>query len=148
MLERQHNGVITLEAYSEMIERCQSELPDEACGILASSGRTISDTGIPIIDTVYPIRNAHDNPHTSFAFDPVQWTAAYFVMQKNRQTLAGLYHSHPNSEAVPSERDRDGFLPASELTYWIVSLKNRQSPHVQPYIRKNGAFAPIPSVLA
>lgn len=155
MEDTQLKGIITKSAYDRLIQICIDEMPLEACGIVASSfanSTSSSDpTGtagrLPVIDTIIPIKNMHANPSYAFAFDPAEWTAAYFEMQTNRQSLVGLFHSHPRTDAIPSSSDTDGFLPASELSYWIVSLRNIDAPHVQPYGRTQGEFVPLQLVI-
>lgn len=152
MLESQQTrGCITKSAYERLIQICADAQPLEACGIMASSQSLHSiatDQNEAIIDIVIPITNNHNDPMHSFSFDPTEWTAAYYDMQKNRQTLVGLFHSHPRTKAIPSSSDTDGFLPASELSYWIVSLENMKSPDVKPYRRSEGSFIPLQLVLA
>ncbi|MGM0881173.1 MAG: M67 family metallopeptidase [Bacillota bacterium] len=156
MENTQLKGIITKSAYDRLLQICIDEMPLEACGIVAGSfaySAASSDpngaTGrLPVIDTIIPIKNTHANPTYAFAFDPAEWTAAYFEMQTNRQSLVGLFHSHPRTDAIPSSSDTEGFLPASELSYWIVSLRNIDAPHVQPYRRSQGAFEPLRLVLA
>lgn len=156
MEDTQLKGIITKTAYDRLIQICIDEKPLEACGIvassLASSTASSDPTGaagrILVVDTIIPIKNTHINPTYSFSFDPAEWTAAYFQMQTNRQSLVGLFHSHPRTDAIPSSSDTEGFLPASELSYWIVSLRNRDAPRVQPYRRTQGEFVPLELVLA
>ncbi|MDQ6423301.1 M67 family metallopeptidase [Paenibacillus sp. LHD-117] len=135
-------GRITKETYDRLIRTCEQALPDEACGVLAQGPESEA------IDIVIPIRNVHPSPSVSFSFDPEEWTAAYFNMQKNRQSLVGFFHSHPHTAATPSYRDSRGFLHESGLTYWIVSLTPGASPDVKPYRPVQGSFVPIPLVLA
>ncbi len=154
MMEQQPmKGFITQSAYNQLIQICKDAKPIEACGIVASSGSDLeqgsADNGKRyVIDTIIPITNTHIDPTHSFSFDPAEWTSVYYDMQKNRQKLVGLFHSHPRTEAVPSSSDAEGFLPASELSYWIVSLQNSENPHVQPFNRSHGQFIPMELVLA
>jgi len=148
---QQKRGCITKSAFDRLIQICADAKPLEACGIMASSQALPSITADQnkfIIDIVIPITNIHNDPMHSFSFDPTEWTAAYYNMQKNRQTLVGLFHSHPRTKAVPSSSDTDGFLPASELSYWIVSLEDNKAPDVKPYRRSEGSFIPLQLVLA
>ncbi|WP_051250755.1 M67 family metallopeptidase [Paenibacillus harenae] len=150
MTEKETNGMITKEAYELLIRICSEANPQEACGILASCQTPDSSDAVHplVIDTVIPIRNAHTSPGNAFSFDPAEWTRAYYDMQKNRQSLVGLFHSHPRTKALPSTSDADGFMPASSLSYWIVSLQDEENPQVQPYVREHGAFIPLVLVLA
>lgn len=131
---------ITRSAYTKLLQICGEAWPQEACGVIACTRA--------VIDTVIPIKNSHPEPSKAFSFDPAEWTAAYFGMQTSRQSLVGLFHSHPSSEAVPSRLDYDGLWPASSLSYWIVSLKNPDSPYVQAYRPIRGGFEPLKLMLA
>lgn len=148
-------AIITKQAYNMLIQLSLAEMPYEACGILISSHSHPSDpnggigtSGSLIIDIVIPVRNTHINPTQSFSFDPAEWTRIYFEIQKNRQSLVGLFHSHPKTDAIPSTSDLAGFLPASNLSYWIISLKNPSNPDVQPYFREGNIFVPLQLVFA
>ncbi|WP_082360662.1 Mov34/MPN/PAD-1 family protein [Bacillus sp. FJAT-28004] len=150
MKSQQPSGCITKSAYEQLIRICADAKPLEACGIMASSHSSDSisaDRKDVVIDIVIPIKNIHDDPMHSFSFDPAEWTNAYYAMQKNRQTLVGLFHSHPRTKAIPSSSDSNGFLPASELSYWIVSLLNNEAPDVKPYRRSEGSFIPLQLML-
>jgi len=133
---------ITAAAYQELLAICERIYPYEACGLLACSD------GGDTIDIVLPIQNVHEHPEDSFAFHPAEWTNAFFGMQKNRQQLAGFFHSHPHSHAQPSARDYAGFPPAQGMSCWIVSLQERDRPVIEPYRMQDGRFEPIPLVLA
>lgn len=154
MFAQEPKGYMTKAVYDQLIQICREAAPSEACGIAASSfaypdrSETNGIIHFPIIDTIIPITNTHINPSHAFSFDPIEWTAAYFEMQKNRQSLVGLFHSHPTTPAIPSSSDTEGFLPASELSYWIVSLEDAEAPQVMPYRRVQGAFVPMQLVLA
>ncbi|MGO4544461.1 Mov34/MPN/PAD-1 family protein [Paenibacillus sp. 2TAB23] len=139
---------ITQLAYENLVSICLDAKPREACGILASSIAEGAAGDKVIVDTVIPITNIHIDPTHSFTFDPSEWTAAYYSMQKNRQSLVGLFHSHPRTDPIPSSSDSEGFLPASELSYWIVSLRNSEKPEIKPYRRIDGQFIPLELVLA
>jgi proteasome lid subunit RPN8/RPN11 len=155
MTAQQSKGFITKSAYEQLIRICLDAKPLEACGIVVSSQSDSSpsvdrsdEASIQIIDTIIPIKNIHIDPTRSFSFDPAEWTAAFYDMQKNRQKLVGLFHSHPRTEAIPSSSDSEGFLPASELSYWIVSLQNSAAPQVKPYRLSQGTFIPLQLVFA
>lgn len=154
MEQQQTKGLITHSAYEQLITICMKAKPLEACGIVVSSHLNLASPKLlfeaadyPVVDTIIPITNTHINPTYSFSFHPAEWTAAYYDMQKNRQTLVGLFHSHPRTPAIPSSSDSEGFLPASELLYWIISLQNSEAPHVQPYRRSQGTFIPLQLML-
>lgn len=127
--------------YDQLIDACKLALPEEACGVLARSEHSAH------IDRFIPVTNSHEDRLQSFAFHPASWAEVFFAMQKNRQQLAGFYHSHPCSDPVPSARDLEGIIHDSALTYWIISFK-QTTPVIQPYSSVNGRFEPLLLVLA
>ncbi|MHA6483673.1 M67 family metallopeptidase [Paenibacillus sp. strain BS8-2] len=134
--------VITPHTFHTMMTSCRLQLPHEACGLIVRGEHSDS------ADIVIPIRNIHPAPQHAFAFDPEEWTKAYFSIQKNRQLLVGYYHSHPRSAAAPSTRDHEGWLPQSGLIYCIVSLADTRYPEVMTYTFVQDQFVPIPLMLA
>lgn len=139
--------MITSEAYEQLLSLCRYAMPNEACGILIAE--VDHDEVACTVTAAVAITNRHPHPQYAFSFDPVEWTAAYFDMQKNRQKIVGFFHSHPSTEAIPSTHDDNGFWSADgEVSYWIISMMNRAHPVVQPYKRTGRTFTPISLVLA
>lgn len=114
---------------SQMIVHAQSEKPNECCGLLAGSSDLITE--------IYPISNLpSDDPRIADFHIPEDRTVRYlmdpkeqFLAQRKMRELGllfmGIYHSHPHSEAYPSQTDvRLAFYP--DVFYFIVSLQNRE----------------------
>lgn len=75
----------------------------EICGLIgARAGRAVSH---------YPIRNGAADPRQRYAMDPAAQIAAFKLMRAREETLAAIYHSHPDGAPIPSPRD------AREWTY-------------------------------
>lgn len=105
---------------------CRSELPREGCGVLLGSGQTHSAT--PAVITAWaPIANRAENPHTSFRFDEAEWIAALYAAERDSLNVIGLFHSHPQTKAYPSEDDIAG-VAWGRMSYWIVSFAPPYTP--------------------
>ncbi len=74
----------------------ESCLPEEACGVVAA--------GADGFLRYFPTQNATGRSDR-FRFDPVRWTELFFSLQRRRFDLCALFHSHPQSAAVPSNVD-------------------------------------------
>jgi proteasome lid subunit RPN8/RPN11 len=75
----------------------------EICGLIgARAGRAVSH---------YPIRNGAADARRRYAMDPAAQIAAFKLMRARGETLAAIYHSHPDGAPIPSPRD------AREWTY-------------------------------
>jgi proteasome lid subunit RPN8/RPN11 len=112
-----------------MIQQAQAELPNECCGLLAG---LIEETGAGFVSRVihrYPLVNEAASPvefHCENSFP------AHKDMRKQGTDLLAIYHSHPTSDPVPSNKDL-------ERNYWpdalhvIISLKS-SIPHMRAWL--------------
>ena len=108
--------------YEKMVAHAESELPDEACGLIA--GRIDGDD--KIIEKVYLLTNIdHSNEH--FSLDPKEQLAAVKDMRANGLKPLGNWHSHPESPSRPSEEDKR-LAYDSSASYLILSLMDRENP--------------------
>lgn len=148
--------------FQEMIEHCQKECPKEACGILAGSrGRSksfspvrssgaiygticrMNPTATPVDDEpegsipkivtkVYKMVNTSENPETCYFMEPTEQLKVFKEMRHLRIEMLGIYHSHSQTPAYPSQRDCEmAFYP--EASYVIISLKDFNKPEVRAF---------------
>jgi|GEM_PF-1029831 len=124
---------IEARAAGSMLRHCAAAHPLEACGVLAGLDTRAGTP--PVIIAAYPVGNAAGRPDRSFAFEPESWIRACYDMHRNRQVLAGFYHSHPRGSRGPSISDLAGLPPLIGGTYWIVSSDpdGTEAPRLQAY---------------
>ena len=107
----------------EMCAHARAVAPQECCGLM--SGKTPSR-----ITTLYPLRNVAANPLVTYEAAAEELFAAQRQIRERREELVGIYHSHPRSEPVPSERDvKLAFYPS--VTYFIIGLRGNNSNEPQ-----------------
>ncbi len=106
----------------------------EICGLLAGQGE--------LCTAVYPVKNISPTPHCSFYMDPRSQITAMAAMRASAETMLGIYHSHPNTEPLPSARDTAG-MAYSGVAYVIISLCNREQPEVAAFIFERDGFKPM-----
>jgi [CysO sulfur-carrier protein]-S-L-cysteine hydrolase len=106
-----------------MIAHARSEIPNECCGILAGSkGKVIK---------LYRTTNADHSP-LRYTVDGRELIAIYQEIEEKGWELLGIYHSHVNAEAYPSEIDiRSAYLP--QALYFIISLANMERPVMRAF---------------
>ena len=107
----------------QMVEHAVASLPNEACGLLAGrNGR---------VERFYPMRNA-DQSRTTYRLDPKDQFQVFSEIEDKGWELAGIFHSHTNTEAYPSETDRQqAFYP--DAHYVLLSLADRSNPSLRAY---------------
>lgn len=100
----------------KMIEHARLEYPLECCGFLSGCRQ--------LADTITPATNEKKSRH-EFFIPPRELFGFFRELRRSSKDLIGIYHSHPQSEAMPSPRDISDFH-YPEAGYWIISLKNRE----------------------
>lgn len=103
--------VLTREQIDALVGHAKSEMPNEACAILFGTGETVSD--------VFLARNADESP-AEFTIPDEQLIEAYGMAESAGVDVIGIFHSHPDSEAVPSETDRR-FMQVNPVAWVIYS---------------------------
>ena len=97
---------------SRIVDHCLSELPNEACGLLAMSGDVVVE--------VYPTTNEDRSPYR-YTVPPGELYDALVDAEKRGWRLGGVFHSHPRGAAEPSTTDIERAVEPGWL-YLIVGL--------------------------
>ena len=71
------------------------------------------------VKEVFLTRNAHTDSETSFIITPEELLQGYQLAEKKQLELVGVFHSHPNSTASPSNLDKK-FMKANGDIPWII----------------------------
>lgn len=112
--------MITLEpkARKLLLEDAVNAFPDECCGFLLG---TSDEDDRRIVTEIIVVNNAKEgDKRRRFAIAPLDYLKAEAYAEKKQLQLLGIYHSHPNHPAVPSEHDRVAAQPF--FSYIIVSV--------------------------
>ncbi len=92
--------------------------PHECCGFMLGT----AEDGMQHIREIRSQPNERtESRENRFIISPEQFKAAETYARTTGQQLVGIYHSHPDSPARPSEYDRDHAWPW--FSYVIVSVK-------------------------
>jgi len=82
--------------------------PMETCGLML--GR--AERGIPVVQAVRQARNLNsERAHDRYELDPEDFLAADREARAEGLEILGVWHSHPDHPAVPSETDREAAWP-------------------------------------
>ncbi len=116
-----------------LIQHAQSSPREEICGLLGGKDG--------LLTSVYPVSNIDENPEYRFLMSPEEQIAAMRSMREKGETLAGIYHSHPEIGAVPSETDI-ALAAYPGVHYFIISLAKDQ-PDLRCYLLDGNKFREI-----
>src|SRR5450432_791524 len=93
----------------EMKDHAVNIFPDECCGFLFGSEQP---DGVRKVAKIKEVNNAKTgDKRRRFAITPRDYMHAEQFAIENSLLLLGIYHSHPNHPAVPSEFDRVAAQP-------------------------------------
>ena len=71
------------------------------------------------VKEVFLTRNAHNDSETSFIISPEELLQGHQFAEKKHLELVGIFHSHPNSAASPSDMDKK-FMKINGDVPWII----------------------------
>lgn len=127
--------LISSEIFRTIIGHAVSELPNEACGLIAGK----EDGDVRTVEKVYMLTNQDYSPE-HFSLSPHEQLEAVKDIRKNGLKLLGNWHSHPASPSRPSAEDiRLAF--DKNISYLILSLMDKDKPVLNSFCIEKGAFA-------
>jgi proteasome lid subunit RPN8/RPN11 len=129
--------ILENEAQQTIIQDAISAYPDECCGFLL--GRE-DENGRRIITQALVVNNAKEgDKRRRFVISPQDYLQAEEYAESRNMHLLGVYHSHPDHPAVPSEHDRAAAQPF--FSYLIISVNNRQPGFIRSWrLNDDGHF--------
>lgn len=118
-----------------MIEDAISTFPDECCGFLF--GREEHDGTRVILDILAVDNSKEGDKRRRFVISPQDYMTAEQHALDHDWTLLGIYHSHPNHPAIPSEHDRVAAQPF--FSYVIVSVLEKETITLRSWVLNDDA---------
>jgi proteasome lid subunit RPN8/RPN11 len=96
--------------------------PEECCGVLIGK---YNDT-IPVVFEARRMTNTNaGNPTRRYNIDPIELMKLEDELDDHGLTMVGIYHSHPDHPARPSQFDLDHAWP--NLSYMVLSVEKGES---------------------
>lgn len=106
------------DAVAEANESAVSAYPEECCGFLY--GRDKGDN--VRVEAARAVENQQREKRTHhYLITPEQYLEGEEFAERSGSTLVGIYHSHPDHPAIPSQHDLEGALPG--FVYLILSIR-------------------------
>ncbi len=124
--------MITVENDAEQImnDDAVKAFPDECCGFMFGSEDA---AGNRVVTQALPINNsAVENRKRRFEIAPKDFMKGERYADENGVQFLGIYHSHPNHPAIPSEHDRVAAQPF--FSYVIISVRDGVVDHTRSWL--------------
>ena len=110
--------VLAQKEKDKLVAHAIEQQPSESCAMLF--GKKIGDGWN--VKEVFLTQNI-DNSQTNFTISPEELLKGYQIAQKNQLEVVGVFHSHPNSDAIPSNTDKK-FMQNNPVPWIIFSGVN------------------------
>ena len=110
--------VLTQKEKDNLIAHAIEQQPNESCAMLF--GEKIDDAWN--VKEVFLTENI-DKSQTNFTISPEELLKGYQLAEKMHLELVGVFHSHPNSDAIPSSTDKK-FMRNNPIPWIIFSGVN------------------------
>ena len=110
--------VLAQKEKDKLVTHAISEQPSESCAMLF--GKKIGDNWN--VKEVFLTQNIDDS-QTNFTISPEELLKGYQIAEKNQLEVVGIFHSHPNSDAIPSNTDKK-FMQNNPVPWIIFSGLN------------------------
>lgn len=121
---------VSKSAQEVMFGDAVNAFPDECCGFMFG---TESEDGSRTVSQALPVFNsATENRVRRFVIAPKDYMSAERFAEENNVQLLGIYHSHPNHPAIPSEHDRVAAQPW--FSYVIISVQDGTVNHTRSWL--------------
>ena len=104
---------VLLKEKDKLITHAIERQPNESCAMLL--GEKINDAWN--VKEVFLTENI-DKSQTNFTISPEELLKGYQLAEKMHLELVGVFHSHPNSDATPSDTDKK-FMQNNPVP-WII----------------------------
>ena len=110
--------VLAQKEKNKLVTHAISEQPNESCAMLF--GKKVGDNWN--VKEVFLTQNIDDS-QTNFTISPEELLKGYQIAEKNQLEVVGIFHSHPNSDAIPSNTDKK-FMQNNPVPWIIFSGVN------------------------
>ena len=98
-----------------LTEYAENEKPNESCAILFGKKDIVSE--------VFLTENIEKSP-VNFTISNDELIDAYKTAEDKKMDIIGIFHSHPNSDAYPSNTDKK-FMQGNPVVWIIYSGVNK-----------------------
>ncbi|MEM6265169.1 MAG: M67 family metallopeptidase [Bacteroidota bacterium] len=122
-------------ALDTMKADAETAFPNECCGFFYGK-----DGEVRQVIEAHPVQNSKEgDQRRRFEISPLDYIRAEKYAMESGLSLLGVYHSHPNHPAIPSEHDLKQAVPV--FSYIILSIQQGNFDHIRSWqLDEDGAF--------
>lgn len=107
--------IITESQKNILANYADNEKPNESCAVLFGAVNDEQTT----VNEIFLTQNIDESP-VNFTISNEELLKVYKTAEDKKMQVVGIFHSHPNSEAYPSETDKK-FMQSNPVIWVIYS---------------------------
>jgi proteasome lid subunit RPN8/RPN11 len=111
---------ISRQLLAQIHQHLESGYPNEACGVMLGKGGVITEIASADNQRTSLPRSSGESARNRYLIDPLVYLKIEREADKRGLDVLGIYHSHPDVAACPSQFDLDHAWP--NFSYLIVSV--------------------------
>lgn len=111
---------LTNEQKQKLSSEAINKKPNESCALLFGK----KEEDVITISEIYPAENIEQSP-INFTISNEQLLEGYKIAEEKGLEVIGIFHSHPDSEAFPSETDKK-FMEINPVVWLIFSVSKKE----------------------
>ncbi len=123
---------------NKILAHAQQNPDIEVCGLISNNNSNEKN--------YYPIDNIANNPSCRFLMDAPQQISAIKKMRDKQQQLFAIVHSHPSTNATPSQLDIDE-SSYKDVFYIIISLNTKGVLEMRAYTQQQKSMQEVDLIL-
>jgi proteasome lid subunit RPN8/RPN11 len=123
---------LAMDAATSIERHAQSDYPLEACGFLLGPAEDLFLPRRRLVAAIPAVNVAQSDQKKSYEIDPREWLKVQTQARQNNLAILGIYHSHPDGPAVPSQVDAEAAWP--ELIYLIAAVTAKEAGAMQAWM--------------
>ncbi len=113
-------------------DHARETYPEECSGVMVG----MDAGGMKVVVDVWRAENTHEDERSRrFLIDPKEYIAFEKRASERDMDILGIYHSHPDHPAEPSEYDRDHAWPG--WSYIIASVSGEEINDMRSWLLKD-----------
>ncbi len=118
----------SLNLVNKMLKEAKSAYPFECCGLLVGN----SSSSRREVCEIYPVENKNkERAQDRYEIDSKRFDEVDQEAAKKGHSIIGIYHSHPDHPAEPSDFDKECAYVWTEYSYIITSVRNRKETEMR-----------------
>jgi proteasome lid subunit RPN8/RPN11 len=127
--------VLTREILSEMHANAASAFPEECCGLILGTFEDETQTKRAVESLRMNNVFVKEERYHRYTIDPKDFLVAETDAEARGLEVVGIYHSHPNAPARPSQFDTNHAWPT--LSYVVIEVRESQPVDTKSWILKD-----------